>query len=289
MNVLLVGGGQGSWTMRGIQLGRALGGRSTSSPTRADWDWAEVVVLVKRSGARHAGEARAAGKPVVWDAVDCWGQPSQNGYDERAALDMLRGLTISVAPTVAVAATRAQAAAFAAIGVPSCYLPHHSWDGLEPAEARAAVSAVAYQGNPGYLGRWDGILARLCRDRGWRFAVNPPDLREADLLVALRDGPWDGWMPRQWKSGVKLVNAVAAGRPVIAQPSAAHAEIGPPGSTVETEAQLAAALDAWADPGPREAACEACRRLAPAYTLSAVAEAYAKILRAAMEGRTCGN
>ncbi len=112
------------------------------------------------------------------------------------------------------------------------------------------------------------------------------DLREVDLVVALRDGIWDGWMPRQWKSGVKVVNALAAGRPVLTQATAAYGEIRSPGEVVESSGQLEAAFDAWAPLEPRARAVDECRSLAPSYTLSAVAEAYGGILLAAKE-RAC--
>lgn len=284
VNVLLVGGGQGSWTMRGLQLGQAIGGRPTTTPTRADWDWADLVVLVKRHGARFAGEARATGKPVVWDAVDCWAQPSQNGYSDRQALDLLAGQVKAIRPALAVGATGAQAAAFASLGVPSVCLPHHSWDGLEPAPPADDVRAVAYQGNPAYLGRWEPALRGLCEARGWRLLVNPPDLRAADIVVALRDGIWDGWMPREWKSGVKVANALAAGRPVLTQSTAAYSEIRSPGDVVESEGQLRDALDAWTPHGRRAEAYERARGMAQAYTLSTVADAYRRILDAARQG-----
>ena len=72
MNLLLVGNGKGSWTMRGEQLGAALGARVRTTPTAEDWRWADLVILVKRAGAVFARQAHQAQVPIVWDALDFW-------------------------------------------------------------------------------------------------------------------------------------------------------------------------------------------------------------------------
>lgn len=273
MNLLIVGGGKGSWDIRGVQLGAALGARVTSNPSDADWRWADLAVLVKRYGSQHAAAAKAVGCPIVWDALDCWPQPADNGRPESAARAALIAQIVAMKPAQVVGATQAQAEAAG-----GTYLPHHSRPGLEPEDARADCRVVAYEGNPSYLGAWAGRLRAACASRGWTFALNTSDLRHADVIVALREGPWDGWACRQWKSGVKLVNAIAAGRPVLTQDTAAAREIGAPGSIVETAADLDVALDAWTPYAARAAAADECRALAPVYTLAAVAAQYRLLL-----------
>lgn len=277
MNVIVVGAGSGSWTMRGLQLGSAIGARVTSFPSAPDWSWADVAVLVKRAGVRYAAEAHAAGVPIVWDALDFWRQPQDNGLTEREARTLLKRQLELIVPAVTIGATQAMADACA-----GAYLPHHSWNGLEPSQVKPCVQTVAYQGNAAYLGSWLEIVSRSCAARGWRFVINPPDLREVDLIVALRDAQWDGWMCRAWKSGVKLVNAVAAGRPVMTQPSAAFSEIQPPGTAIKTAADLLSAFDAWTDEAPRVRALAMCCEMAQAFRLSAVADCYLEVLQRAV-------
>lgn len=273
MNLLFVGSGQGSWIMRGHQLGAALGARVTSDPRRDDWTWADLVILVKRHGAKFAADAKAAGVAIVWDALDCWRQPADNSRTQTAAALDLAAQIAAITPWHVIGATQAQADAAS-----GSYLPHHSWSGLEPTRPRREIQTVAYQGNVAYLGAWHGHLQRLCSARGWAFVVNPADLRDADLIVALREGPWDGWACREWKSGVKLVNAMAAGRPVLTQQTAAFREIEPPGSAIETVGDLEAAFDAWRSLGSRVAAADLCVDQAKAYTVAAVADQYRSIL-----------
>lgn len=275
VNILMLGLGSkpGSWTIRGQQLGAAIGARVTSTPTDADWKWAELAVIVKRSEPRFGPDARRHGVPIVWDALDSWRQPSENGMGEVQARQQLKNHISAIKPALVIGATQAQAEAAGGV-----YLPHHSRPGLTPAPAREKVSVVAYEGSPAFLGSWHGRLHVACQRRGWTFVINPPDIREADILVALREDPWDGWACREWKSGVKLVNAIAAGRPILTQPSAALSDIGAPGDVVETTSQLDAEFDRWADFEQRQRAVEECTSLAPRYRLESVAADYLKIL-----------
>lgn len=242
MNVLIVGSGKGSWQVRGLQLGQAIDARTRTSPRDGDLEWADVVVCVKRALFQWADTIHAFKKPIVWDALDFWDQPEQNELTEAESRELFREHIDRYQPTLVIGATESMAAA--ARGV--C-LPHHHWPGLVPAPVRNQVKTVAYQGVPRYLGRWRAVVDEACQKRGWAFVINPKDIRAADLLVALRDGDHDGWMCREWKSGVKLVNAMAAGVPIITQPSAAFKELRPHGHVVDSFDDLDHAFDCWSD------------------------------------------
>lgn len=279
VNLLMVGGGKGgSWAIRGHQLGAALGARVTSDPQPSDWAWADVIVLVKRAIGLFGVAAQQTGKPIVWDALDFWMQPTQNGVDPTHAKRLAEMATVYAWPALTIGATHAMAHALSGE-----YLPHHAWPGLTPAPARRHVSVVGYQGNAAYLGRWAGWLSDACRVRGWRFVVNPDDVRDVDILTSFRDGPWDGWICRQWKSGVKLVNAMVAGRPVIGQGSAAWLELDPHGSIVEYPENLDAAFDVWSSERERIAAASDAERYARTFHIDTIAARY----RGLLEGVTC--
>jgi glycosyltransferase involved in cell wall biosynthesis len=280
MNLLIVGSGRGSWEVRGQQLGAALGARVLRTPSAEDLRWADAVVLVKRAGLVWAAKVHAAGRPIVWDALDCWNQPVQHRLGEADAIRWLQALRDQIRPALAIGATECMAAALGGV----C-LPHHAWTGLRPAPARDVVQTVAYQGNPAYLGQWIPRLQRACARRGWAFVLNPSQLTDADLLVSLRDGVWDGWMPRHWKSGVKIVNAIAAGRPVLVQDGcAAFDELDADGAVLADDGRdLEAVLDFWADPVPRQQVVERARVLAPAYDVQAVSARYRQLLAQAAE------
>lgn len=269
----MVGGGKGSWSMRGLQLGAALGARVTSAPSPDDVAWADAVVLVKRTPRQVVEAVHRRGVPLIWDALDFWRQPAQNSLPQEAAVSQLRHEITAIKPRLVIGATEAMAAAAG-----GSYLPHHSWQGLSPTPARARVEVVAYQGNDLYPGRWAQWLRHECKVRGWRFVVNPPDLRVVDILVGFRDGCWDGWICREWKSGVKMVNAVAAGRPFISQDSAARREIGPAGTVIESPNELGPALDRWAGYAERAEVVRQCEAAAGAYRVEAVARRFRALL-----------
>ncbi len=271
MNVLMLGVGQGSFEVRGRQMGVALNARVSSAMTSLDW--ADVVVLIKRADPKWADEARRAGKPVVWDALDFWQQPDQNHLSPDAALSLLHEQIARYRPDLVIGATQAMASA--ANGV---YLPHHARPGLVPAPVRESITTVAYEGTKKYLGRWAADAEFACTKRGWQFVINPPDLRDADLILACRDGNHDGWICRQWKSGVKIVNAIAAGRPVIGQPCAAWRELAPEGTLVDSPSELDAAFDQWTDRAERARVSRVSSMRWPTWALHNVAATYREVL-----------
>lgn len=277
MNVLVACTGKGSAEVRGRQLGGAIGARVVAVPSDGDLRWADVVVLVKRAIATWADVVHRFGKPVVWDALDFWEQEhnSQNGYTEAQARALLAEWIARYRPDLVIGATEAMAEAAGGV-----YLPHHSRPGLTPAPAREVVTSVGYEGMRKYLGRWGKAVQQECDRRGWRFVVNPADLRDVDIVVAFRDGQHDGWMCREWKSGIKIVNAVAAGRPIITQPSASEREIRPQGSAIKDPAELLPnALDFWMSYEYRRGCVIRSMHSAAECTLSAVAERYRQILQ----------
>lgn len=272
MNVLVVGGGGGSWTVRGQQLGQAIGARVVGAPSSGDLTWADLVILVKRAAFDWATRVRRMKKPIVWDALDFWEQPDENSVGEAGAKALLTQSVMSIRPVLVIGATESMAMTCGGV-----YLPHHCWPNLLPTPAREHVTTVGYQGKRKYLGRWYKPLLAACVDRGWRFALNPIDLRTCDLLVAFRDGRWDGWMCREWKSGVKLVNALAAGRPIITQDSAAFREIRPFGMAIEKPEELSDAFGMFASVKAREQAAR--NRTYEQYTIHAIAMNYRMLLQ----------
>jgi len=272
MNVLMIGAGHGSFEVRGKQLGAALGARVTPMVLQSDLAWADVVVLIKHA-AQYAERVHAAGKPLVWDALDFWQQPVDNIFNEQESFTLLKDYLCHVKPTLTIGATQAMAKACGGV-----YLPHHARPGLTPRPVRDKVEVVAYEGTKKYLGQWAKAIDQECARRGWKFVINPPDLSDADIIVAFRDGQWDGWMCREWKSGVKAVNAIAVGRPFISQECAAVTEIRPAGSQINAK-ELSNAFDFWANNEMRaEAGLQAaCHEFA----LPWVARSYRSILERA--------
>lgn len=271
--ILVIGEGKGSWQIRGRQLGAAIGAVYTSTPTRADRSRADLVVLVKRAIETWGAIAAASGKQIVWDALDYWAQPQENALPMAAHIARALQLRDEAGVSLVICATQAMADDLGGV-----YLPHHSRPGLVATPVRKVAKVVAYEGTPKYLGSWRSALDTACATLGLTFVINPPNLADADLVVALRGERWDGEVCRRWKSGVKYVNAIAAGRPVITQPSAAWDEIQPPGRIVDHPAELETALRALVPADARHYCFAQAQVQAKRYTLAPVAKQYLDML-----------
>jgi len=277
--ILFVGGDKGSWEMRGKQIGAQLGARYGSKHLQPDdWALADVVVLVKRAAEEHFQAAQAYRGLLVWDVLDFWRQPAAN---DRTDDDLVREVTQTARALrvqLLIGATRAMAQAIGGV-----YVPHHHRLGLVPTPPRPTVQVVGYDGSPRYLGAWRTHLERACAARGLTFIVNPPDLSQVDLLVAFRDTDWDGWACRHWKSGIKYVNAIAAGRPILTQASAAFEELRPVGAVVEDPVGLEAVLEHLSAPHLRQAAYEDGLKRARTFSIETIAGQYWELILEALQ------
>lgn len=274
MNVLMVGTSKGSFRMRGIQIGAALGARVKRRPTDADWRWADVVVLVKHAGLEWAHQAHRFHVPIIWDVLDCWRQPEDNAWTVEQGKVFVAGLASRIKPTAMIAATQQMASDIGGV-----YIPHHCRIGLRPTPPREQVTVVGYDGQKKYLGRWLDAVSAECARRGWRFVINPPNLPDVDILVAFRDGKWDGPLCRAWKSGVKHVNALCAGRPIVTQRVSACEELSRNWTLVEDARQLAGALMVSADSTSRHCAFSDGKARSAQFTVeSLVANYYRPLL-----------
>lgn len=277
-NVLFVGCDKGAWQMRGRQLADALGARYTSKPTARDWESSGLIVLVKRAAYRWATEASTCRAPLVWDVLDVWQQPAHNQRRPIEVALEIQAHAQVIGVRRLVGATRVMAAA-----IGGAYLSHHCRLGLQPTPPRRRAAVVAYDGSPRYLGSWTSAIERACARLGLRFVVNPSYLGDVDALVAFRGGEWDGEICRLWKSGVKYVNAIASGRPILTQPGAALDEIAPDGAiAINDQAELPDALEGLITLERRELAFEQGRSRARAFTVETVASEYRRLLAGAI-------
>lgn len=252
MKVLVTGRGtSGSWQIRGMQLGTAIG--ATLCPAALDVAGFDLAVLVKRPAPGLVERLQRADVRIVWDVVDSWPQPIGNAWDHSTCMAWLDDQVRAIRPAAIVAATQVMAEDCAHFGIPVLWLPHHARPKQRMNPVHDHVRTVGYEGGEHYLGKWRPVLERECAVRGWRFVVNPAQLADVDIVVALRDTA--GYAPRNWKSNVKLANAQGTGTPFIGNREAGYAETASGGETwADTEIELARALDSLANRPSRKAA-----------------------------------
>ena len=218
MRILVTGrGASGSWQVRGVQLGNAIGATVKASATVEEMQANDIVVVVKRVTPELAENLRRSRRKIVWDMVDWYRQPNKFSRDElvRQAKDYAAAMGASTL----VAATKRMADD---LETPH-WLPHHGHArGIN--QIRERVSTVVYEGSARYVEDLRPEIDSLCSKRKWKFVINPPDYLAADIVIALRSKPWDCYASRHWKSGVKLSNAQITGVPFIGSRESGYLE-----------------------------------------------------------------
>jgi hypothetical protein len=224
MKVLMTGkGSSGSWQCRGVQLGNALGATVRPLATREDFKAADISVIVKRVPVQLLQDVRAAGKPWVYDIVDAYKQPESSRWTRDQAIKWAHEHLAALKPDAVIWPNR-KMREDCDPGLPGMVLPHHHRPGIRNNPIRKHVKRVGYEGAVQYLAEWEQALAAECKRRGWEFVTNPKHLADLDIVVAMRGGDWDGYVPHHWKSNVKLANAHGSGTPFIGQMESGYIE-----------------------------------------------------------------
>jgi hypothetical protein len=264
--LLITGRGtSGSWLIRGVQLGNAIG--ATVIPNALDVAGYPLAVVVKRPG-DVLDRLHAAGVPIIWDIVDSYPQPVGNDWSRAECIAWLHQQLKKIRPVGVVAATQAMASLD--FGVPVLALPHHHRPNIAINPIRERVVTVGYEGGENYIAKWRPQIERLCHARGWLFVTNPARLADVDIVLALRDQ--SGYAPRYLKSNVKLANAQGSGTPIICNKEAGYLETASGGEVFIDDDQLPQAFDMLADQSVRKELSGKLRQ--GAITLESVAATY---------------
>lgn len=276
LRILFTGKGtSGSWQIRGVQLGGAIGATVVAQASRAVIEAHDLVVLVKRGPDDLVRRIHGAGKPLVWDVVDAWPQPAGSHWQQGACLQWLRQRLHELRPAACIAATPAMERDIEAERVPALCVWHHARPGQAINPLREHLAAIGYEGSEAHLGSWAQHLEAAARRARVRFVLQPARLADVDIVVALREQT--GYAARNWKSNVKLANAQGAGTPIIMGPECAYLETASQAEIVLAgPAELGAAIERLRPLAVRRAAAASMRAAAP--TLAACAAAYLDFL-----------
>lgn len=217
-SVLVTGKGvSGSWIIRGVQLGNAIGAHVEAHALRSK---ADLVIGVKRVTPQIASAYRGR---LIWDVVDAWPQPYGNEWDETTCKKWIASEIERLRPIGLIAATKQMATDLSGFGLPVLWLPHHYRPGVERNPIRPDVKFIGYEGSPPYIEAWRPAIESVCQRIGAKFILNPPSLADLDIVLALRGAT--GYGPRKWKSNVKLANAHGSGTPFIGSPESGYTEM----------------------------------------------------------------
>lgn len=252
------GGKSGSWAIRGEQLGQI----GTVIPHCTDPKGFDVAVVVKRTPDPVIQSLRDYSVPWVWDIVDAYPQPHANLWTKSEGIDWVRKQIATLRPDGIIWPNKKMQEDVGS-NLPQTVLYHHHRPGIRSNPIRPDVKTVGYEGGD-YLGIYRRTLEKECAKRGWRFTVNPEELVDVDIVVALRDPT--GYVPFCWKSNVKLANAHGSGTPFIGNPENGYIETQTGAEYwAEDASQIGRCFDWIADRGTRELIHD--RFLAKAYTL----------------------
>lgn len=252
-----------------MQLGREIG--SAVVPNALDVAPYDLAVLVKRPTASLLQRLHRANVRIVWDVVDAWTQPAGNAWNKERCLDWLEDMFTMIKPAGIVAATKAMAEDCRRFGVPVLALPHHARPGMRLNPIRDQVKVVGYEGGEQYIARWRPFIETECRRRGWRFVMQPPEIADVDIVLALRDST--GYAPTAWKSGVKAMNAKGSGTPCVLNREAGYFESATGGERwADSIQELSLAFDSLTTQSERRCAAEKLR--SGALSLEAAARTY---------------
>ncbi len=280
MKILVTGKGgkAGSWQIRGKELGFAIGARVLPFAELDDCLQCDVAIVVKRTPATVLEAIRAAGKPWVFDCVDCYPQPACSDWSRNEAIQWMRAKLQELRPNGVIWPTQ-RMRSDCDTGLPGMVLKHHHRPWIEQNPIRENVATVGYEGDARYLEEWRPILQKECASRGWAFVENPEKLADLDIVVAQRGRQWNGYALRHWKSGIKLANAHASGTPFVGPMECGYTETSTGGEYWADEAHMLRLAFEWlGSQSTREQVSE--RFLKAAYPVEKAAADLKEFLRA---------
>lgn len=271
MKILVTGkGSAGSWKIRGEQLGDAIGARVVPKAIRPEIQRADLVVYVKRIHGNFFADITKAGTKWIWDLVDPYPQPICTDWTKQHSIDWVRKQIETFKPHGIIWPNKKMRDDCDDGDTPGAVIYHHHRQNISLNPIRENIQAIGYEGEPNYIADWLPVLKSECKKREWKFLINPPNICDLDIVVAMRGERFNGYAQRSWKSNVKLSNAQGSGTPFIGSAESSYIETGCGAEVlIESESQIAGALDQLV---PRETRLQASEKMrAVAYSVDAAA------------------
>jgi len=270
MKILVTGrGGAASWTIRGEQIGHALGATVKPQATLADMRAHDVILVVKRVPDEMLQALHRCGRPWVYDIVDAYPQRPGEPWSQTQCMRWLRDWLGLLRPTSVIWPTERMQIDGGGIGR---VVYHHARPGLALNPIRKSLGVIGYEGSVRYIAQWQSHILKECQRRGLTFLINPSRMADVDVVLAVRDPQWCSYASRHWKSQVKLINAQASGTPFIGHCESGHFETKSGAEYwAERPEEVSTALDWMIEQSARLAMSRIMWRKAQPFTLDAMA------------------
>ena len=208
----------GSWEIRGKQIaGMRSNWLAINKPSKSIIDEADIICVVKKPNFKIIEIARKKNKPIVYDILDSWQQPS----DDRACLNKEDAINLFSKKWKEIDAdgyifpTKNMENILGTLVKNKVTIYHHYWPQIKINPIRKIVKKVGYVGNKNFLGMWGHKLDQLCKKKDIEFVINPEDFIDMDVVVLTRGGDYANYLAKNFKSNVKLANAMGSGTPAL--------------------------------------------------------------------------
>lgn len=222
MKLLFTGNGRsGSWKIRGEQIGQALDASIKPYANCFEMRRADIVFVVKRITEQMAMDLR--GLNWVWDIVDAYPQPECTKWGRDKSISWARKEIDRLKPRAIIWPNRRMKDDVGFDGA-SIVIEHHHRPNIKINPIREKIRSVGYEGSPRYITGWEEFIQVECKRRGWSYVVNPENLADVDVVLALRGAKWNAYAVNNWKSNVKLANAHGSCTPFIGAPEQGYLE-----------------------------------------------------------------
>lgn len=207
----------GAWQIRGEQIASTRANwLARNEPTAQEVAHCDLLCVVKRPQPAVIELARKMGKPIVYDIVDSWAQPGAGlkCRDVAAARELFGSAWRAIGADGYIFPTQRMQLDLGSLVRRGVTIYHHYWPQIGRNPMRDRVGTVGYEGGD-FLGHWRPMIEEACARRNLRFVINPPSLADLDVVILARGGDHGSFLPRSYKSNVKLANAYGSGTPAL--------------------------------------------------------------------------
>lgn len=207
----------GAWQIRGEQIAHMRDNwKARNKPSNNELEACDILCVVKKPDLKLIEKARRLGKIVIYDIVDSWAQPKDDEkyQTKQAAIDLFSKMWSGINADGYIFPTQRMQDELGFLVENAITIYHHHWPQISINPVRPEVKRFGYEGAD-YLGNWGPIFNAVAAERNIEFITNPDCISDLDVVVLARGGSHGSYLSRNYKSNVKLANALASGTPAL--------------------------------------------------------------------------